>query len=87
MGDGPRIMLARLLMLGALVAGVLGLLAGLVDKMWKPWPDRMVHRRHPASGAFACRVGGRVLRPQGWRLGKLSGRRGLGCYARRKRIR
>lgn len=38
MGDGPRIMLARLLMLGALVAGVLGLVAGLVDKTWKLGP-------------------------------------------------
>ena len=31
----PRIMLARLMMLGALACGVLGLIAGLIDRMWK----------------------------------------------------
>ena len=30
-----RIMLARLIMLGALVCGVLGLVAGLADRAWK----------------------------------------------------
>tara|TARA_B100000949_G_C13877424_1_gene283146 strand:+ start:210 stop:404 length:195 start_codon:yes stop_codon:yes gene_type:complete len=31
----PRIMVARLFMLGALVCGVIGLVIGLDDRMWK----------------------------------------------------
>ena len=31
----PRIMLARLFMLGALATGLIGLVAGLSDKAWK----------------------------------------------------
>jgi len=31
----PRIMLARLMMLGALACGVVGLIIGLNDRMWK----------------------------------------------------
>ena len=33
--DNPRILLARLLMLGALVNGVIGVAVGLADKTWK----------------------------------------------------
>ena len=32
---GPRIMMARLFMLGALACGVIGLVIGLVDRVWK----------------------------------------------------
>ena len=35
---GLRIALARLLMLGGLTCGVIGLVAGLIDKMWKLEP-------------------------------------------------
>ena len=31
----PRILLARLIMLGALACGVVGLVAGLIDRVWK----------------------------------------------------
>ena len=31
----PRIMLARLFMLGALVTGIIGLIAGFADKTWQ----------------------------------------------------
>ena len=31
----PRIMLSRLMMLAAIACGVIGLVAGLADKMWK----------------------------------------------------
>ena len=31
----PRIMLPRLMMLGALACGVVGLVIGLADRMWK----------------------------------------------------
>ena len=33
--DNMRIMLARLFMLVALIAGVLGLIVGLTDRVWK----------------------------------------------------
>ena len=31
----PRILLARLFMLGAIACGVLGLIVGLIDRAWK----------------------------------------------------
>ena len=34
MDMGPRIMLARIFMLGAIVAGVIGFVVGLIDKSW-----------------------------------------------------
>lgn len=37
MGE-PRILLARVMMLLALACGVIGLVAGLADKMWKLGP-------------------------------------------------
>ena len=33
--DNPRILLARLLMLGAIVDGVIGTIVGITDKTWK----------------------------------------------------
>ena len=38
MGDSKRIMLTRLVMLGALACGIIGLAAGLADRMWKLGP-------------------------------------------------
>ena len=38
MMDKPRILLARLLMLGALATGVIGLIAGFADKTWQLSP-------------------------------------------------
>ena len=35
MMDNPRILLARLFMLGALACGVVGLVAGLTDHSWQ----------------------------------------------------
>ena len=34
----PRILIARLVMLGAFACGVIGLVAGLTDSMWKLEP-------------------------------------------------
>ncbi len=38
MGDSMRIMLARLIMLAAIACGVIGLVAGLSEKMWRLGP-------------------------------------------------